>query len=705
MSTLIMGFGALAVDVGMLYAAKNELQVAADAAALAAAADLGDMNLAAPLAQARETAREYVMKHRASGNALYFNPNTDFETGKAVVNGDRFDFAPGGANPDAVRVTVRRTADSEGGAVPLLFANVYGFGEKDMWARAAAVLIPRDISVVIDLSNSMGYDSQLRYWNRQDEGFANTRDVWAALDGPEPSRPYIPGSELETEYANDTGPTYGTMTDWGDPLLPGAYSVPSDSGLVNLPRGYSWHESLHSRNVLEQWPVNQANEKLVSQGYDAWERWAILTNETQGYLTSAKDDGNGFTSRVIYKVHENTGHDIVTVYITSDGRHGGALSNLQISVPPGALSVAYNTAQTQGTYNLELINPDPKSGVVGLKFEGILGENGQVETHWFSFEVPHGTSMSAINVVSKAGPNWVGVTHHPELVDRWNSTRWRLRAGTVLGLVSQWHSGMNGHGGGDGDGMIEGDDEVNWLPRPLYALNWDWKTYIDYVPGMGPSEFRNRYGLKTLVSFMLDNRPEIAATDLLYATPEQPLRAVKDAVQTMVETIDTLENLDRMSLEIFATQARHQVNLTYEMDEVSGTLYQRQCAHWDRNTNVGGGLQAALSELKSARARPAARKIVVLMSDGVANIDENGNTSTSAAREYALRMADLAADDGVAVYTVSVGYSVDRELMQAIASKASGQEFYAVGSPEEYTEQLKDIFRTLGGKRPVALIE
>ena len=34
-----------------------------------------------------------------------------------------------------------------------------------------------------------------------------------------------------------------------------------------------------------------------------------------------------------------------------------------------------------------------------------------------------------------------------------------------------------------------------------------------------------------------------------------------------------------------------------------------------------------------------------------------------------------------------------------------GQEFYAVGSPEEYTEQLQDIFRAIGGKRPVALIE
>ena len=44
-------------------------------------------------------------------------------------------------------------------------------------------------------------------------------------------------------------------------------------------------------------------------------------------------------------------------------------------------------------------------------------------------------------------------------------------------------------------------------------------------------------------------------------------------------------------------------------------------------------------------------------------------------------------------------------LMQEIATIGGGQEFYAVGNPEEYTEQLELIFRSLGGERPVALIE
>ena len=93
------------------------------------------------------------------------------------------------------------------------------------------------------------------------------------------------------------------------------------------------------------------------------------------------------------------------------------------------------------------------------------------------------------------------------------------------------------------------------------------------------------------------------------------------------------------------------------------------------------------------------------MSDGVANIDESGNYGEDAAREYATEVAQQAADEGMRIYTVSVGYSVDRALMQEIAAIGNGQEFYAAGSPEEYTEELEAIFRTLGGKRPVALIE
>ena len=562
MSTLIMGFGALAIDVGLLYTTKSELQIAADSAALAAAAQLAGEGELDPEDLARQTAAEYAGRHVVLGDTAYVDSYNDVEVGKAVYNPatQKFEFQASPSNFDAVRVTVRRTSDSTKGSVPLLFANVLGASEKDMWARASAVLIPRDIAVVIDLSNSMCYDSLLKYWNRSDGGYSNLRDVWCALDGPEPMRPYIPGSELETEYAGDTGPAYGELANWGDPLIPGEYSPYSDPGL--------WYIKKYQNCT-----VSAARASLEARGYNEDEVDAILT-----------------------------------------GANDGSYSN-----------------------------------------------------------------------------------------------QWLNRVGVILNLAT-WHSGKSGGldpSGGNGNDLI-GDGETDWEPRPSYAQNWNWTTFINDVRYSSPSQFQYRYGLKTYTDFLMNKRPESYATDDLWATPEQPLRAVKDAVKTMVDVITALESLDHMSLEIFASTARHQVNLTESIVDVSNTLYERQSGHYDRCTNIGGGLQRAINELKSERARGASAKVIVLMSDGVANVIEDGTyvgDGSQAAKDYALDMAEAAADEGFRIYSVSVGYNVDRDLMQAIATKGHGQEFYAVGSPEEYTEQLEDIFRTLGGKRPVALIE
>lgn len=562
MSTLIMGFGALSVDVGLLYTTKAELQAAADSAALAAAAQLAGEGDIDPEELARQTASEYAARNKVLGEYFIVDMYDDVEVGKAYLNPatEKFEFQPSAYNHDAVRVTARMSSDSANGPVPLMFANVLGISESDLSARAAAVLIPRDIAIVIDLSNSMCWDSELRYYNRSDGGYSNLRDVWCALDGPEPSRPYIPGSELETEYAGDTGPTYGEMTEWGDPLIPGSYDAGSDPGF--------WY-------IKKYWDCTEpeARASLEGRGYSPEEVDAIL---------SGAEDGN-------------------------------------------------------------------------------------------------------------------------------YSSQWRNRAGVILDLAL-WHSGKSGGldpDGGNGNNKV-GTSELTWIPLPTYAQNWQWTHFINRVKSVSPSTFRYRFGLKTYTDFLMEKRPESYATDILWATPEQPLRAVKDAVQIMVDVITALDSLDHISLEIFATVARHQVNLSDDLQAVPDTLYQRQSGHWDRCTCIGGGLQKAINELKSTRARSASAKVIVLMSDGVANVDENGNYGSDgnpAARNYALDMADQAADEGFRIYTVSVGYNVDRDLMQTIADKGHGQEFYAVGSPEEYTEQLEDIFRTLGGKRPVALIE
>jgi hypothetical protein len=89
-------------------------------------------------------------------------------------------------------------------------------------------------------------------------------------------------------------------------------------------------------------------------------------------------------------------------------------------------------------------------------------------------------------------------------------------------------------------------------------------------------------------------------------------------------------------------------------------------------------------------------------------VDENGNSTSdgaSTAVTYTKNKAKLAAEKGMQVHTISVGSSADRTLMKEIANIGGGIEFYAGGTPEEYADALQNIFRRIGGRRPVRLIE
>jgi hypothetical protein len=573
LSTVLLGMGALSLDLGAMYVAKTELQAAADAAALAAAGQLVQENGGDPLDAARAAADAIAQQNVVIGTHAGLGGN-DVEFGRAAFDAmsGRFSFQPGVEPYDSVRVTIRRTEGSEGGALSMTFANIFGHATKGMWAKAAAVLLPRDIAVVIDLSGSMNDDSELRHVNSfQGEtgewrpGVAiNLRDIWAAIDGPVPNRPYVPGPDGQTQYAGDTGPSVYEMNNWGTLIVPDVYDPATDAGLWYIRRYQSTSSSAISSS-------------LAARGYNSTERNVLM---------------NG--------------------------------------------SYDYNA-----------------------------------------------------------------------------SVQWRNRVGVILGLA-RWQSGYANPafpGGGNGNTTI-GDSEVTWFAKPDWYTD-SWTNYINYVASgssqMAQAEpgMRYRFGLKSFVNYAMEYRPRHGQTDILWATPSQPLQAVKDAVNAMVGVIEALDSLDHISLEVFAQSVRHEVNLTDDLWSVPNKLYERQAAHYDNTTNIAGGLAQGINELLSSRGRPAAAKIIVLMSDGKPNTDEDGNYGgfTQGIRDQCLAQAQRAKDNQMRLYTISVGEDVDRELMQEMAAVANGQEFQAAGTPEEYTEELEAIFRTLGGKRPVALIE
>ncbi|MCH7813017.1 MAG: hypothetical protein IID40_03255, partial [Planctomycetes bacterium] len=146
--TLIISFGfaSLTIDVGLLYNAKADLQRTADAAALAgASAYLTDAALAQEHAQVEQIVIERAI-YIASQNPTLGTP-TVLETSDVVAGYHDYDNPAGplliGGALNAVQATARRTADSPGGSIPLLFAAIWSKSSGNVSATARAAFDDR----------------------------------------------------------------------------------------------------------------------------------------------------------------------------------------------------------------------------------------------------------------------------------------------------------------------------------------------------------------------------------------------------------------------------------------------------------------------------------------------------------------------------------------------------------------------------------
>lgn len=139
----LLCFGALAIDVAWVTVVKNELQTAADAAALAGAAKLtssGSTSL--NWTQAAAAANSAVSLNRAAGASLstgnvttgYWNLARTPSVMQATT------ITPGTYDAPGIQVTVSRTTNVNGGQIPLLLAGLLGIPGASGSATAVAVV-------------------------------------------------------------------------------------------------------------------------------------------------------------------------------------------------------------------------------------------------------------------------------------------------------------------------------------------------------------------------------------------------------------------------------------------------------------------------------------------------------------------------------------------------------------------------------------
>lgn len=139
---VLLGLAAFAVDAAYIYVVKSQLQNAADAGALAGAGTLQVVPTFQD-ALAKQNAVLFVQKNKAAGAYLtdaqveagYWNSNQKSEDPLTQTKTTANDVP-------AVKVTVSKSPDNNGGSLPLHFAKVLGYQSASITARAVAALSP-----------------------------------------------------------------------------------------------------------------------------------------------------------------------------------------------------------------------------------------------------------------------------------------------------------------------------------------------------------------------------------------------------------------------------------------------------------------------------------------------------------------------------------------------------------------------------------
>lgn len=715
MATLC-GFAALSVDVGMMYHGRTELQRTVDAAALAGAAVLGSGDHA----DAVNAVFEYAEKNSVLGKGLKAEDDqyglllsqSDIVFGRAYIDQatQKYIFEADDNFPNAVKVTARRPA-------PLFFANVFGMNETELAASATAVLTPRDIALVADLSLSHNWDTALKDYRWKD---INIYEVWTHL-------PKVDDVLSQTDGLGFTSVV--DVVDNGDGTSTVIIELTSDgdegtAALSHLTMGMT-----------------------VGIPEDAWAMAAATASSTGDYPVEIGEDPTTGVSGLKFDETELGEDGVIETQTFSFSIPNEYLQELEVATKAGSdwSSVNYNmlpgpTFGMMNNWGTETINysyrPQDDPGLIYLPF-GQDWNDAWIEDYLAS----QGYSNQEIDAITSGAKDssgeWYG--QYPARVAvvlglaHWRSGltggRWALfdeepgNNNTSLGISSEWS-----------DAPGDWSNELTWtIEYPYGQPDGDgrWKDYIDYVSDRywnsdhswdyyrsmigANSNFKCRFGLKTFTNYLLEQMYMAEDTPELADTPHQPMQAVKDATLAFANKLVELDGDDILGLVGYDKYGRSPAQhpeelswLTANYIDVVAKMDNLQAGHWERWTNIAQGIDRGVDILfdEDHGARSSAAKVMILLTDGDPNRRRYGAANDpSGARQDTLDAAQDARDEGVQIYAVSVGQGANTNLMNQVAEIGGGKHWYAGEEAITYSTLLSEILREVGSERTTILID
>lgn len=148
--------------------------------------------------------------------------------------------------------------------------------------------------------------------------------------------------------------------------------------------------------------------------------------------------------------------------------------------------------------------------------------------------------------------------------------------------------------------------------------------------------------------------------------PVEPLTTAKNAANAYVDAADII---DKVGVVSFATNASSPIDHILSLDHASVNAAIAAISigkDSTQNTNLGEAIRMASAELQSVRHTRNAKKVIVALTDGVANrpIDPANQKNDVYAGEYAVAAAKDAQVGGAQVYAIGLGKGINESFLR-----------------------------------------
>jgi len=640
-----LAFVAFSVDTGILVLNQTRMQNCVDAAALAAANEIGyavenaGTNVTNVTQYAMDQAR---LKAQSVGtlNGIYIDPAADVQFGRWNMNAATgvssiaWDVTPS----NAVKVQARRTNTNTAlpdGQLKTLFAGVFGKKSVSITTAATAYIESRDIAMVLDYSASMNDDSSY--------------DVLGSRN-----RASLDANMLEIYNQLDAVRDFGSMT--------------------FAPRWFQWTQNAASPDPRNATVVFKNTSVDVTSSHTMNSVLLNYTDNSTEIRTATGTSGTfSHSSKSISKVDVTMP---ASLGATSGGGSNGA-----------------NTASV--TFNNNLNNN--VTTTTNNNMRAILFTYADNTTQNFTFSstkikvfAGNGKYVKSVTVTFSATGSPTAIVNNPA----GSATPPTFTAVTVPVATTTAN--------------IQAFLGLSSVTYPWASGSWgEFFSYCQTDSQINSAGHRHKYGGACLVNFLLKNKPQYTQCNDLWRTSHYPFHSCKQGALLFCDFLEDLGFGDEVGAVYFSVGAGREQTLDYggyninisanpvcnDFESVRQIVRHRQAAHYSGGTNIGAGIFQGRLVLDASK-RPGTRPTLLIMTDGEPTAQDSGwtfpstwnwntlfdydgdgvanYTTSNTNAMYGLMRAKEAVDAGYTIHTMTVGLGGDPTYMEAIAHLGGG---------------------------------